>query len=53
MFVKAGLKKGKVPVSGWPEGSIAASSEGLQKIFGLMSERCSKAVTEIRKTVIK
>lgn len=53
MFVKAGFKKGKVPVSGWPEGSIAASSEGLRKIFGLMSERCSKAVTEIRKTVIK
>ena len=53
MFVKAGLKTGKVPVSGWPEGSIAASSDGLRKKFGLMSERCLKAVTEIRKTVIK
>ncbi len=53
MLVKAAIKNGMVPVSGWPEGSIAASSSGLKKRIGLLSERWSKAVTEIRKTVIK
>ncbi len=52
MFVKAGLKKGKLPVSAWPEGSITLAISGINRKLGLMSEQLSKTVTEIRKTVI-
>ncbi len=52
MLVKAGFIKGKLPVSGWPEGSIAGSSKGIKKRLCLASEKASKTVTEVRKTVI-
>jgi hypothetical protein len=53
MLIKAGCIDGKLPISAWPEGSITSAAIGLSKKFGLMSEKASKTVTEIRKTVIK
>lgn len=53
MLVKAGLIKGKLPISAWPEGSIAISAYGINEKISLMSEKLSKTVTEIRKMVIK
>ncbi len=53
MFIKAGCMDGKLPISAWPEGSITSAATGLSKKFGLMSEKASKTVTEIRKTVIR
>lgn len=53
MLIKAGCMDGKLPVSAWPEGSITSASSGLSKKCGLMSEKASKTVTEIRKTVIR
>ncbi len=52
MLAKAGLKKGKLPVSAWPEGSITIAASGNNIKLSLLSEKLSKAVTEIRKTVI-
>ena len=53
MLIKAGCMDGKLPVSAWPEGSITSAASGLSKKCGLMSEKASKTVTEIRKTVIR
>ena len=51
MFIKSGMKDGELPKSGWPEGSITNSCTGLKRKISLFSERTSKTVTEIRKTI--
>jgi len=53
MFIKSGMKSGELPRSGWPEGSITNSSRGLKRKMYLLSERASKTVTELRKTIVK
>ena len=51
MVIKSGMKGGEIPKSGWPEGSITNSCTGLKRKMSLFSERASKTVTEIRKTI--
>lgn len=51
LFIKSGMKDGILPKSGWPEGSITNSCTGLKRKMSLFSERASKTVTEIRKTI--
>ncbi len=51
MVIKSGMKGGEIPKSGWPEGSITNSCTGFKRKMSLFSERASKTVTEIRKTI--
>ncbi len=51
MFIKSGIGEGDIPESGWPEGSITDSCTGLKRKMCLFSERASKTVTEIRKSI--
>ena len=51
MFIKSSMKGGDLPKSGWPEGSITNSCNGFKRKMCLFSERASKTVTEIRKSI--